>query len=181
MFQIFLNFLKKKRRNSIILNYNQDSDDLFKWYQQLVAESLGKSNKGFLPVISSVPKDNHSLMQYFLDGSKNNFFTFFFVKEKTNKKLKNNQFFKSHIYLKEKRLSDIAFSQFIATENIFKIKKIPYRSFVIKNRNEEALGEMFTFFMLETIILGQAMKVNPFNQPSVELIKKETIKVLINS
>ena len=47
-----------------ILNYDQDSEDLFKWYQQLVAESLGKNNKGLLPIISSVPKDNHSLMQY---------------------------------------------------------------------------------------------------------------------
>ena len=176
-----LQLIKNKKFNSVILNYDEKSDDLFKWYQQLVAESLGKNGKGVFPVVSNMPRDNHSLMQYYLDGAKNQFFTFFFVKEKTNKKLKNNQFFKSHIYLKEKRLSDIAFSQFIATENIFKIKKIPYRSFVIKNRNEEALGEMFTFFMLETIILGQAMKVNPFNQPSVELIKKETIKVLINS
>ena len=176
-----LQLIKKKKFNSVILNYDERSDDLFKWYQQLVAESLGKNGKGVFPVISSMPRDNHSLMQYYLDGIKNQFFTFFFVKEKTNRKLKINKLFKSHYYLKKKGLSDIAYSQFIATENVFKIKKIPYRSFVIKNRNEEALGELFTFFMLETILLGQAMKVNPFNQPSVELIKKETTKVLINS
>ena len=176
-----LQLIKKKKFNSVILNYDERSDDLFKWYQQLVAESLGKNGKGIFPVISSMPRDNHSLMQYYLDGVKNQFFTFFFVKEKTNRKLKINKLFKSHYYLKKKGLSDIAYSQFIATENVFKIKKIPYRSFVIKNRNEEALGELFTFFMLETILLGQAMKVNPFNQPSVELIKKETTKVLINS
>ena len=36
------------------------------------------------------------------------------------------------------------------------------------------------FFILETILLGKAMKINPFNQPAVELIKKETKKILIN-
>ena len=57
-------------------------------------------------------------------------------------------------------------------------KKIPFRSFNVHNRNEETMGELFSFFILETILLGQLMKVNPFDQPSVELIKKETVKIL---
>ena len=75
-----LNLIKKKKFNSIILNYDARSNDLFKWYQQLIAESLGKKNTGILPIISSMPEDNHSLMQFYLDGKKNNFFTFFFNK-----------------------------------------------------------------------------------------------------
>ena len=59
-------------------------------------------------------------------------------------------------------------------------KKIPFRSFKIKKRNEETLGELFCFFILETILLGRALKINPFDQPAVELIKKETKKILIN-
>ena len=74
-----LYLLKQKKFNSIILNYDEQSENLFKWYQQLVAESLGKNKNGILPVISSMPKDNHSLMQLYLDGPKNNFFTFFYV------------------------------------------------------------------------------------------------------
>ena len=70
-------FLKKKKFNSIILNYDEESENLFKWYQQLIAESLGKKGNGILPIISSMPKDNHSLMQLYVDGPKNNFFTFF--------------------------------------------------------------------------------------------------------
>ena len=54
--------------NSIILNYDEKSFDLFNWYQQLVAESLGKKGKGFHPIISTMPKDNHSLMQLYLSG-----------------------------------------------------------------------------------------------------------------
>ena len=60
-----------------------------------------------------------------------------------------------------------------------KKKKIPFRSFLIKKRSEETLGELFTFFILETILLGRALKINPYDQPAVELIKKETKKILI--
>ena len=69
--------LKKKKINSVILNYDEKSNNLFNWYQQLVAESLGKKKKGLLPVISTMPKDNHSVMQLYLDGSQNNFLHFF--------------------------------------------------------------------------------------------------------
>ena len=128
-----------------------------------------------------MPRDNHSLMQYYLDGVRNHFFTFFFVKEKNSNKIKKNEILKSHFYLKGKSLNDISFSQFSATQKIFKKKNIPFRSFVINNRSEETLGELFIFFMLETILLGRAMNTNPFNQPSVELIKKETTKILLKS
>ena len=173
-------FLSKKKYNSIILNYDELSHDLFAWYQQLVAESLGKNSKGILPMVSSMPKDNHSLMQLYLDGPKNCFFTFFDVNDHNSQKIKNSQLFNSFNYLKNKNLYQIKSAQKKATENVFRIKKIPFRSFKVLLRSEEALGELFTFFMLETILLGDAMKVNPFDQPSVELIKTETKKILIN-
>jgi glucose-6-phosphate isomerase len=71
-------------------------------------------------------------------------------------------------------------SQRISTQNIFKKKNIPFRSFYIKKRNEETLGELFTFFILETILLGKCLKINPYDQPAVELIKKSTKKTLLN-
>tara|TARA_Y100000817_G_scaffold174527_1_gene136333 strand:- start:411 stop:1001 length:591 start_codon:yes stop_codon:yes gene_type:complete len=172
-----LRLIKNKRYNSIILNYDPRSTKLFEWYQQLVSESLGKKSKGVLPLISSMPKDNHSLMQYYLDGPKINFFTFFFVFDKLSKSISNPDLLKNFSYLRNKRLSDIIYTQKKATENIFDLKKIPFRSIEIKNRSEESLGELFTFFILETILLGRALKVNPFDQPSVELIKKETKKI----
>ena len=171
-----LNYSKKGKTNSIILNYDENSSDLFYWYQQLVAESLGKKGKGVLPIISNLPKDNHSLMQLYLAGPKNNFFTFFFVNEKTNFKINNKALLKSHSYLKNKTIDEIKKSQFNATQQVFKKEKLPFRSFLISKRNEETLGELFTFFILETILLGRALKINPFDQPAVELIKIETKK-----
>ena len=49
----------------------------------------------------------------------------------------------------------------------------------LKKRDEKTLGELFCFFMLETILIGRALKINPYNQPAVELIKKETKKILV--
>ena len=172
-------FIKNKKFNSIILNYDISSDNLFKWYQQLIAESLGKKGKGILPIISSMPKDNHSVMQYYLDGPKNNFFTFFYTKEKKTAKIKNNEIIDSHNYLRNKTLEKIRYSQKIASENVFSRKKIPFRSFEVLKKDEKSLGELFCFFILETILLGRALKINPYDQPSVELIKKETKKILV--
>jgi glucose-6-phosphate isomerase len=175
---ITLNLLRSGKHTSVILNYDEQSESLFKWYQQLISESLGKKSKGILPVISNMPKDNHSLMQLYLDGPKKNFYTFFNVLENETIKIKNKNILKSHVYLKNKSIETIKHSQMLATEKVFISKKIPFRSFIIKKRNEEVLGELFCFFILETILLGRALKVNPFDQPSVELIKKQTKKIL---
>ena len=174
-----LYFIKKKKFNSIIINYDQASENLFKWYQQLIAESLGKHKKGILPIVSNMPKDNHSVMQLYLDGFENNFFTFFYSNEKKSNKINNSTILSSQNFLKNKDLSQIIFAQKNATENIFRKKNIPFRSFEIYKRNEKTLGELFCFFILETILLGQSMKLNPFDQPAVELIKKETKKILL--
>ena len=172
-------FLKKKKFNSIILNYDENSEDLFKWYQQLVAESLGKKRKGVLPVVSCMPKDNHSLMQLFLDGPNNNFFTFFSVNEKKSEKIINSKLLNTHFFLKNKNFDFVLNSQRLASENVFSKKRIPFRSFNILKRNEETLGELFTFFILETILISNSININPYDQPSVELIKLETKKNLI--
>jgi len=174
-----LYFVKKKKFNSVILNYDQNSKWLFEWYQQLVAESLGKKGKGILPIISNMPKDNHSVMQLYLDGFKNNFFTFFYSKEKKSNKLDKDTLLESHKYLKNKDINEIIFKQKLATENVFRRKKIPFRSFEINVRDEKTLGELFCYFILETILIGKALSLNPFNQPSVELIKKETKRLFI--
>ncbi|MDC0396351.1 glucose-6-phosphate isomerase, partial [Candidatus Pelagibacter sp.] len=172
-------FLRKKKFNSIILNYDESSDNLFKWYQQLIAESLGKKGKGIMPIISTMPKDNHSVMQLYLDGPKNNFFTFFYVREKSSEKINNSRVLSASKYLKNKNLAKILFSQKLATERVFTNKDMPFRSFEVKKRDEKTLGELFCFFILETILIGRALDINPYDQPSVELIKKETKKILI--
>ena len=102
-----LKLLKQGKSISVILNYDEDSDGLLRWYQQLVAESLGKKSKGIFPVISTMPRDNHSLMQLYLDGPKKYFFTFFYVFNKDSIKineLSNNKNFIKNKTLDEKKI-----------------------------------------------------------------------------
>ena len=170
--------ISKGKKNSVILNYDEKSENLFKWYQQLTAESLGKKSKGVFPIVSSMPKDNHSLLQLYLEGPKNNFFTFFNVMNDKSQKLESKNLFNQFSILKKKNINEIVNLQKRATENVFSRKNIPFRSFKVLNRSEETLGELFCFFILETILLGRLLNVNPFDQPSVELIKVETKKLL---
>ena len=151
---------EKNLKNSVILNYNSNLNDLGFWYQQLTSESLGKNGKGINPILSITPKDHHSLLQLYLDGPKDKFFTFF------DSKIKN------------KKINSTIEAQSQAMKNIFKKEKIPFRYFIFNRENEEELGTFFTFSVLETILLSRLMKVNPFNQPAVEKVKIETKKIL---
>jgi len=174
-----LQFINQKKFNSILINYDERSKNLMSWYQQLVAESLGKHQKGLLPIVSNMPKDNHSVMQLYLDGFQNNFFTFFYVHGDKSSKINKNLLLPNKKYLKNKNVNEILYAQKIGTENVFKKKNIPFRSFEIKKRDEKTLGELFCFFILETILIGKALNLNPYDQPAVELIKKETRNLLI--
>ena len=167
-------------KNSVILNYDTDLNDLGCWYQQLVAESLGKKGKGVTPILSTAPKAHHSVLQLYLDGPKDKFFTFFSSSNVGKKyKVSDKIIPNSMKFLKNKRLGYIISTQCDATKNIFKLRNIPFRHFIFNKNNEEELGMIFTFFVLETILLARLMKVNPFDQPAVEQIKIETKKILL--
>jgi len=170
---------KRKISNSILLNYDTSLNDFGLWYQQLVAESLGKKGSGIYPILSSGPKDHHSLLQLYLDGPKDKFFTFInSSKKEKNLKFNSKIIPQNYRFLKNKNIEFFINAQCKAVKNIFKLKKIHFREITFKNRNEEELGKFFTFFVLETILLSRLMNVNPFNQPAVELVKTETKKIL---
>ena len=172
---------KRNISNSVILSYDSDLEDLGYWYQQLVAESLGKKGKGFTPVVSTAPKDHHSLLQLYLDGPKNKFFTILSSKSEKKFILRNDLLLKDIKFLNGKKLANIVASQKMALEKSFITKNIPYRSFNFLKKNEEELGFIFTFFILETVLLSRLMRVNPFDQPAVESVKINTKKILLRN
>ena len=172
---------KQNILNSIILNYDPDMNDLGYWYQQLIAESLGKKGKGFIPMVSIMPKDHHSLLQLYLDGPKNNFFTIFASRHQKKYRLSNYLIPKSIKYIAKKNLETILYAQRKAMENALIKNRIPFRIFYFLKKREQELGTIFTFFVLETILLSRLMKLNPFDQPAVENVKQDTKKILLKS
>ena len=74
----------KKIKSLILLSYCPGIEYFLLWCQQLIAESLGKKGNGILPVISIAPRDNHSLLQLFLDGPKDKFYYIFSTSKKNS-------------------------------------------------------------------------------------------------
>jgi glucose-6-phosphate isomerase len=171
-------YLNKKINSIVFLNYHSSLNGFIFWLQQLLSESLGKKEKGLLPTISPAPKDHHSLLQLYLDGPKDKVFYIFSVKETNDKKMTNNFFYNKFKYLKNKKISDIINSQKEALLKVFKQKNIPYKEIYINKVSEKTLGELFGFFMLETVIVAELINVNPYNQPAVEGVKLFTKQAL---
>ena len=169
--------LNKKYSNIIFLNYSPRLEKFLFWAQQLLAESLGKKGLGFLPVVSNAPKDHHSLLQLYLDGPKDKFFNIFSIKQKSKEKI-NMGNIGFHSFLNQKKLDVIKYSQKQALIKSFKKNKIPFREFIIKSVDEEVLGKLFSFFILETVIAAKLLKINPFDQPAVEQVKVYTKNIL---
>ena len=167
----------KKVNNLVFLNYSQELEKFLFWCQQLIAESLGKHGKGFLPLISNVPKDHHSLLQLYLDGPRDKLFHIFYFKKKSKQKI---NFKSSNMlnYLNNNSLESVKNAQKNALVKTFKKNKIPFREFIINSTDEKTLGELFSYFILETVIIGKLIGINPFDQPAVEQVKLYTKKLL---
>ena len=148
------------------------------WSQQLIAESLGKKGKGFFPVISNAPKDHHSLLQLYLDGPKDKIFYIFSIKENQGKKIKSKKLRKKKSFINNKKLNDIKKAQLISVKKILIKNNIPFREIEIQNNDPKTLGELLSYFILETILVGHLAGINPFNQPAVEQVKIQTKKEL---
>tara|TARA_B100001996_G_C18643397_1_gene586471 strand:+ start:304 stop:1464 length:1161 start_codon:yes stop_codon:yes gene_type:complete len=155
------NYLSKKINSIIFFNYCPPLNNFVYWCQQLMSESLGKNGKGILPVLSEAPKDHHSLLQLYLDGPKDKIFYIISAEDRLNKKI-----------------DKIVKAQRNAFIQVLKKKKIPFRIIHINNFSESTIGELFSFFILEIVLIANLIKVNPFDQPAVEEVKIFTKKNL---
>jgi len=134
------------------------------WLKQLYGESLGKENKGILPISFINTRDLHSMEQYIEEGKKIIFETVFNVKNSVNN---------YHIIKYDKTLNDInnIVSKSVS-ETHFK-NKVPNIVFDIEMVNEETVGYLMQFFMVSCAISGFLSNVNAFNQEGVEAYKKK--------
>ena len=169
---------KKKFKTLIFFNYVPQLNKFLYWNQQLIAESLGKKGKGFLPIISPAPKDHHSLLQLYLDGPQDKLFYVFGTDIGNKEKLNSNFLDKKLDFLNNKSLSQIKAAQKNAFLKSLKKKRIPFREFKIRDFSEKVLGELFSYFILETAIVGKLININPFDQPAVEEVKINTKRIL---
>ena len=170
--------LRKKIKSLILFNYEPKLEKFLYWYQQLIAESLGKKGIGLLPIISTAPKDHHSLLQLYLDGPKDKLFYILSSNRDFKNKISTKNFDEKLNYLNNQSLNKIKNAQKNAFIQSLKKKKIAFREFKIGNCDEQTIGELFSYFIIETAIVGELININPFDQPAVEQVKKAARKDL---
>jgi glucose-6-phosphate isomerase len=140
------------------------------WWKQLWAESLGKDGQGSTPVSVLGPVDQHSQLQMFRDGPGTALYTLVSVDTKGKgpaaPRARANKL--GLQYLAGKKLGDLVDAECRATaQTLFKNGR-PVRRIHLSKVDEFHLGALMMHFMLETIIMGRLMGVDPFDQPGVE-------------
>src|SRR6201991_1929242 len=140
------------------------------WWRQLWAESLGKDGKGSTPVSVLGPVDQHSQLQLFRDGPGNALFTLVSIDTKGKGPAAPRARAKQLglDYLAGKKLGDLVDAESRATAQTLSKNNRPVRQIHLSKVDEFEMGALMMHFMLETILMGRLMGVDPFNQPGVE-------------
>jgi len=163
------NFLEKKccLDDVIVTVYGDAWRYVPTWFMQLWAESLGKQGKGTMPIGSLGTQDQHSLLQLFLDGPNNKFFTIIISKDygKTSVLQPEDM---GLDYLRGKTLGDLMEAEAWATVRTLVERKAPVRVLHLDVLKEKALGVVMLNWMLETALQAGVWGVDAFDQPAVE-------------
>ncbi|HWU55202.1 MAG TPA: hypothetical protein VN175_06840 [Rhizomicrobium sp.] len=161
---------QNKLATTILWPYVDDLSVFGGWWRQLWAESLGKDGQGSTPVSVLGPVDQHSQLQLFRDGPGNALFTLMTVDTK-GKGLAAPRARANALglkYLAGRKMGDLVDAEARATaQTLFKNGR-PVRQIHLAKVDEFHMGALMMHFMLETIIMGKLMGVDPFDQPGVE-------------
>jgi glucose-6-phosphate isomerase len=155
---------------SVMLPYSDRLSRFAAWYVQLWAESLGKSGEGTTPVGALGPVDQHSQLQLYLDGAPQHVITV--VRENcagSGPRVAPDLAEIAHAgYLSGKTAGDLVAAQQVAIPEALLAAGRPVRTIDLDRLDERALGTLLMHFMLETILAGHLLGVDPFDQPAVE-------------
>jgi len=167
------------RRTSVFMPYADRLGRLGPWYVQLAAESLGKDGKGLTPISARGPRDQHSALQLFLDGPNDKVFTVVSHKHPHDgPKIFNDLVSPEFAHLAGKTMGELVAAETYAMVTTLTHQHRPVRQFEVDAIDALSMGALMMHFMLETIIIGRLLGVNPFDQPAVEEGKQLAKKYL---
>ena len=176
---------KKNRNISVSFIFSKRLRSLGMWGRQLLAESCGKEfdtngnivKTGITPLVSVGSVDLHSLGQLYLGGPDDKMYSFIRVKSDKNIKI-SSKYKNFNPLISSKTFTHIMDSIIDGTKNAFAKRKKPLYIIEIDAINEYTIGAIMQCKMIETMILGRLLNINPFDQPNVEEYKTFTKKLL---
>ena len=168
--------MRMDRQVSVFMPYADRLRDFSRWFCQLWAESLGKSGQGAVPYPAVGAVDQHSQLQLWLDGPDNAAFTLLSPQHAGGAAIDTG----AADDLDGRTLADLITAQYRATADILAAHGRPVRTFDIAAPviGEREVGALMMHFMLETVIAGHMLGVDPFSQPAVDDGKRRTRKYL---
>ena len=168
--------LGERLPNTVMMPYVDQLALFTKWYRQLWAESLGKKGKGTMPITALGTVDQHSQLQLYLDGPKNNAFTLLFQKQFPADKAVRPEIASvaSFCNLVPYSMGQLLEACGRGTYQALLDHGCPTRLFTFDLLTPTTLGALLMHFMLETILAAYILDINAFDQPAVEAGKKLT-------
>lgn len=163
------------------VTYEPQMSQISEWLKQLFGESEGKEKKGLFPASATFSTDLHSLGQYIQDGTPLLFETIInVINPKQDIKIPHDDEDLDGLnYLEGKNL---AFVNQKAFEGTLKAHvedgKVPCNVIYLDKLDEKTLGHLFYFFMRACAMSAYLLDINPFNQPGVEIYKKNMFHLL---
>lgn len=184
---LYMQYNKRRTIHNSFM-FNSELESLGKWYRQLIGESIGKEkdingkivNIGITPLVSIGSTDLHSVGQLYLSNSKNIFTSFIYTeKQGPEVSIPKVRLFPNLIkMISGKTASDILNAILDGTKMAYNKKRIPFCEIILDSIDEQSIGEFFQFKMIEIMYLAKLLNINAFDQPNVEIYKKETKNIL---
>ncbi len=154
----------------VMMAYADRLERFTRWWVQLWAESVGKDGKGTTPVAAIGPVDQHSQLQLYLAGPADKLFTIITtgVAGEGPTIAKDLAERAGEPGFAGRTIGDLVAAQGAATADTLAKNHRPVRRITVDRLDEASLGELMMQFMLETVLSGYAMGIDPFDQPAVE-------------
>ncbi|HMN37434.1 MAG TPA: glucose-6-phosphate isomerase [Hyphomicrobium sp.] len=157
----------------VMMPYNDRLSRLAAWFVQLWAESLGKNGEGTSPIAALGPLDQHSQLQLYMDGPREHYLTVMRVASAGKGSRIDPDFARraGAEFMGGRTVGDVVCAQAQAVPEALAQAGRPVRTFDVDSLDEKTLGSLLMHFMIETILAGRLLGLDPFDQPAVELAK----------
>lgn len=174
---VMTGLMQAGRKVAVIMPYADRLRDFSRWFCQLWSESLGKDGQGAVPYPAVGAVDQHSQLQLWIDGPDIAAFSLLAPNAGGGPVLDTGGLSPA---LDGHNLGDLMHAQYRATADSLAAHGRPVRTFDIHAPaiREREFGALLMHFMLETVIAGHILGVDPFNQPAVEDGKRRTLNYL---
>jgi glucose-6-phosphate isomerase len=151
------------------------------WYDQLLAESLGKNSRGPTPLTVVQTRDLHSRGQQHQEGTRDKVINNLVIKTVKHPAVmvgmsdRNEDDLNS---ISRKGYPDLLAAAFEGTNQAYLEAARPTADIVLPVMSEHTMGQLLQMLMLATAVEGRLSGINPYGQPGVEAYKNNMMRVL---